>query len=235
MLVCILGTLNDERWVLSVPFLLYWHGSDQAKRGIINWIGVTRAGSGIGIGILFVLLIRHSLTVGWLGPGVIEPEVYKLMRSTLFDRFTPYNSAWPLFALNIFMAFGWYWVAVIRLITLQLCAPYDRFWGMFLALCIFATILVTAMVEDVSRSVGFSYLIIVIASIYDYDAGSQRAQKRWRLLLVTSAVTPTIYYIGFSGAVFIPFPVDLLNHILHHQYGWPDFLEILKGWFHLHR
>src|SRR5262249_34898000 len=61
VLVCILGTLNDERWVLSVPFLLYWHGSDQAKGGIINWIGVTRAGSGIGIGILFVLLIRHSL------------------------------------------------------------------------------------------------------------------------------------------------------------------------------
>jgi hypothetical protein len=229
-LICILGTFNDERWVMSVPFLLYWHGSNHAKAGIINWIAATRAGSGIGIGILFVLLVRHALTVGWLGPGIIEPGVYEAMRSALLDRFSPYNSTWSLFALNIFMGFGWYWVAVIRLVTLQLLESYSRLWGVFLALSVFTTNLLTIMVEDVSRSVGFSYLIIVIASILDHDAASERAQNRWRLLLITSALTPTIYYTGLSGAVFIPFPIDLLNHILH-QYGWPDLLQMLKPWF----
>jgi hypothetical protein len=231
-LICMLGTLNDERWVFSVPFLIYWHGSNHAKVGIINWTNATRAGSGIGIGILFVLLARYALTVGWLGPGIIEPEpYYKIVRSTLLDRFSPYNSTWFLFALNIFMGFGWYWVAVIRLVALQL-ASYSRFWGVFLALSILTTSLLTIVVEDVSRSVGFSYLSIVIASIFDYDAASERAQNRWRLLLIASALTPTIYYTGLSGAVFIPFPIDLINHILH-QYGWPDVLQMFKLWFRL--
>ncbi|HZM85932.1 MAG TPA: hypothetical protein VFF31_05170 [Blastocatellia bacterium] len=232
-LICILGTLNDERWVFSVPFLLYWHGSSHAKAGIINWIDATRAGAGLGIGILCVLLVRHALTVGWLGPGVIEPDVYKIMRSSLLDRFRPYNSTWFLFGLNIFMGFGWYWVAGIRFIKLQLLSSCSRLWGVFLALSVFATSLLTIAVEDVSRSVAFLYLIIIIASIFDYDAGSVEARKWWRLLLIAGALTPTIYYTGVSGAVFIPLPIDLANQMLQ-QHGWPDYLSMLKVWFRLH-
>jgi hypothetical protein len=231
--ICILGTLNDERWVLSIPFLLYWHGSNHAKAGIINWIDAARAGGGIGIGILFVLLVRHALTVGWLGPGIIEPEAYKQMQSTLLDHPSPYNSTWLLFAINIFMGFGWYWVGVIRLVILQVLASHDRFWGIFLALSIFIANFLTIIIEDVSRSVGFSYLVIVMASIYDYDIAPEQAKNRWLLLLIISAVTPTIYYTGLSGAVFIPFPIDLVNHVLH-QNGWPDLLQMLKLWFRLH-
>jgi hypothetical protein len=73
-LICILGTLNDERWIFSAPFLLYWHGSNHAQAGTINLIEATRAGSGLAIGILLALLVRHALTVGWLGPGIVEPE-----------------------------------------------------------------------------------------------------------------------------------------------------------------
>jgi hypothetical protein len=81
VLSCI-GTLNDERWLFSVPFLLYWHGSDHAKAGTINWTNAARAGIGITVGIVIVLLIRHALTVGWLGPGIAEPDTYKIIRKS---------------------------------------------------------------------------------------------------------------------------------------------------------
>jgi hypothetical protein len=231
-LFCIFGTLNDERWVISVPFLLYWHGSNHAKAGIFNWVDATRAGIGIGIGLLFVFLVRHALTVGWLGPGIqgrwIASFYIHLVREVR-DRLSPYNSTWSLFAINILMGLGWYWLAVMRLVARQLSSP-TQIWGFVLGLSIFTASLSTILVEDVSRSVGFSYLIVVIASVYDYDAGSASAQIWWRNLLIATALTPTIYYTGLSGAVFIPFPIDLINHILH-QYGGADLLENLKLWF----
>jgi hypothetical protein len=50
--------------------------------------------------------------------------------------------------------------------------------------------------------------------------------------LLASAITPTIYYSGLSGAAFIPFPIDLINHLINH-YGGDDLLQKLKPWFHL--
>jgi hypothetical protein len=90
---------------MSVPFLLYWHGSEHAQIGTLNWTNATRAGIGVAVGILFVLLVRYALTVGWFGPGIAE-SWYTAMRSVPLDRLIPYNSTWPLFALNISMGLG---------------------------------------------------------------------------------------------------------------------------------
>ena len=56
-LCCIVGTLNDERWLMSVPFLLYWHGSNHARAGVLNWTNATRAGIGLATGVLSVLVV----------------------------------------------------------------------------------------------------------------------------------------------------------------------------------
>jgi hypothetical protein len=227
---CVFGTLNDERWLFSVPFLLFWHGSNHGKAGIFSSTAATRAGIGLAVGILFVLLIRHALTIGWLGPGIAEPNMYKIMRSTLLD-LNPLNSTWPLFALNIFMGLGWYWLAVMKLITRQLSSP-TLIFGYFLGFSVLIASLSTLVVEDVSRSIGFLFLVVVIASVYDYDTDPASARIWWRNLLLATAITPTIYYSGLSGAAFIPFPIDLINHLIH-QYGGADLLQNLKPWFHL--
>jgi hypothetical protein len=230
-LCCIIGTLNDERWLMSVPFLLYWHGSDHAKAGILNWTNTTRVGIGLAAGILSVLLVRHALTVGWLGPGIDEPGMYKIMRSTSLTHLRPYASTWPLFVLNILMGFGWYWSVVVKLLIRQLSSA-TPIWGCFLGLSIITATLSTLLMDDVSRSIGFLYLAVVMASSYDYDAGPVLARIRWRNLLLATALTPTIYYVGLSGAVFIPFPIDLGNHLMH-EYGGVDLLQTLKLWFRL--
>jgi hypothetical protein len=55
----------------------------------------------------------------------------------------------------------------------------------------------------------------------------------WRNLLLAAAITPTIYYTGFSGAAFVPFPIDLLNYLIH-EFGGRDLLQDLKIWFRPH-
>ena len=230
-LCCAFGTLNDERWLFSVPFLLFWHCSNHAKDGTFSSRAATRAGIGLAVGILLVLLVRHALTIGWLGPGIAEPDVYKAMPSALVDRFNPINSTWPLFALNIFMGLGWYWLAVIKLIMRQLSSP-TPILGCFLGFSVLIASLSTLVVEDVSRSIGFLFLVVVIASVYDYDTDPASARIWWRNLLLATAITPTIYYSGLSGMAFIPFPIDLINHLIH-QYGGADLLQNLKPWFHL--
>jgi hypothetical protein len=229
-LCCITGTLNDERWLMSVPFLLYWHGSNHAVADILDWKTATRVGIGLATGLLLVLLVRHALSVGWLGPGIVA-SWYTGMRAVPPDRLIPYNSTWTLFALNIFMGLGWYWLAVLRLLTRQLSSA-TPIWGYLLSLSIFMATISTGLVEDVSRSIGFLFLIVLAASVYDYDTASASARLWWRNMLLAASLTPTVYYTGFSGAAFIPFPIDLMNHVIQ-EYTGEDLFRIMKLWFRL--
>jgi hypothetical protein len=129
------------------------------------------------------------------------------------------------------MGFGWYWLAAMKLITRQLSSTTPGL-GYFLGFSILVASLSTLVNEDVSRSIGFLFLVLVIASVYDYSTEPTSARIWWRNLLLANAFTPTIYYSGLSGATFVPFPIDLINHLVH-QYGGADLLQNLKSWFHL--
>ena len=80
---------------------------------------------------------------------------------------------------------------------------------------------------------GFLFLAVVAASVHDYDFAPASARMWWRNLLLVALVTPTIYYTGFSGAAFIPFPVDLANHLIR-EYTGEDLLQLLKARFRLY-
>jgi hypothetical protein len=69
--------------------------------------------------------------------------------------------------------------------------------------------------------------VIVAAAVQDYDTAAEWARRRWRNLLLAISVTPTSYYTGFSEPVFIPFPVDIGNHLIH-EYGGGNLLQTLK-------
>jgi hypothetical protein len=201
-LCCVIGTLNDERWIMSVPLLLYWHGSNQSKAGIVNWTNAMRAGIGLAAGILVVILVRHALTVGWLGPGIVD-SWYSKMRAIPPDRLIPYNSTWALFALNLFMGLGWYWLTVIKLVTRQL-ASAAPIWGYFLSFLVLIASFSTGLVEDVSKSIGFLYLAVVAASVRDYDAASSSARIWWRNLLLASYGDPNYLLYRFFRRSFYP-------------------------------
>jgi hypothetical protein len=224
-LSCILGLLNDERWVFSIPLLLYWHGSRQVTPGIFDRANTLKTGIGLSTGLALVFLVRHAITVGWIGPGA-PGNWYDLWSS---KRLFPYNSTWALFALNVFMGFGWYWFAIARLAARELSSS-ARSWGYFLAATILFATLSTGFDEDVSRSVGFLFLALVAASVSDHSVAPRSAWTWWRNILVAASLTPTAYYIGFSGAVFLPAPVDIANQLII-AFGGPDFLQEAKSWF----
>jgi hypothetical protein len=81
-------------------------------------------------------------------------------------------------------------------------------------------------VGDVSRSIGYLYLGIVVAGVYEYDC--ERSTIRfWRNLLLLSCITPTIYYAGFSGAVLIPLPFELGDYFAQRLFG-VDLMQRIK-------
>jgi hypothetical protein len=129
------------------------------------------------------------------------------------------------------MGLGWYWLTVLTMVTRQLSSAAP-IWDYFLSLFMLVASLSTGLVEDVSRSIGFLFLAVVAASVNHYDNAPATARRWWRNLLLASSLTPTIYYTGFSGAAFIPFPIELINHAVR-EYAGEDILQALKLWFRL--
>jgi hypothetical protein len=231
-LTCVFGTLNDERWLISAPFIICWHASERAKADIFDWQIAAQATAGIVVGLCCVLLVRRALTVGWIGPGIADPGIYREMWTLVYSRLQPYGSNWWLFILNIAMGFGWYWFAILT-------AP-RRLWSSGAAITAWVmagTLLIgtaaTVFVADVSRSIGFLYLGLVIAAVSAYDSDARAAVRLWRNLLILGCITPTIYYTGYSGAAFVPLPLDAANMFLQSQYGI-DVMQMMKSYFRLH-
>ena len=93
---CIFGTLNDERWVFSIPFIIYWHCSARAKVDVFDWTLAARTALILVGGLVIVLTVRHALTVGWIGPGIRRPDAYALIESVALHPSQPVASTWPL-------------------------------------------------------------------------------------------------------------------------------------------
>ena len=223
---CLFGTLNDERWILSIPFVIYWHSSACANADVLNWLKAARAGACIAVGLICVALIRHALTVGWIGPGIAEPKLYKEYASFSIADLRPYHSTWVLYILNVAMGFGWYWLVMLRTVGQQLLSRVPVS-GLLVGGGLLFGGLASMLVEDVSRSVGFLFLGLVIAAVYEYDLNPQRTRTWWWYLLLIGCITPTIYYERFSGAALIPLPLYLANDFVDHRYG-VNLMQFLK-------
>ncbi len=102
--MCALGTLNDERFVLAIPFILLWQrtveGRSRAKTlALAGWFL---------FGLVVVVLVRHALTVGLVGPGIQKPQVYLDIeeRAVNLLAFAGQHPFW--LAANYFMSFRWF-------------------------------------------------------------------------------------------------------------------------------
>ena len=143
------------------------------------------------------------------------------------------GSTWFLYILNVTMAFGWYWFVSLRTVGRQLSSRVPVS-GLLVGGALLLGSLASMLVDDVSRSVGFLYLGVVVAAVYEYDPKPSSTRILWRYLLLLGCITPTVYYINFSGAVLIPFPFVLANYFVDHVYG-VDLMEFLKArYFRLH-
>lgn len=235
-----LGMMNDERFFLAIPGLVVWkvvtEHSLLKKTSNVQlleiWLYTKTMVSGIALGLILTVFLRHALAVGWIGEGIQKPGIYAAMteQATLQRTWHPYASSWPLFLFNIVFSWSWMWIYLRYLFVPGLLAINTLFFLSTLFYMLLATAS-TALVSDVSRSMGFLFPLFLAGAIVFFFCKREKNIKIALVIAILMAITPGIYYGAFgSGAVFIPYPLDLGNNLLGHLTGH-DFLGALKKIF----
>jgi hypothetical protein len=214
----LLGTLNDERFVLSIPFILLWHagpGSFCAMAGR-TW----KLLLGFAAGLSGVVLVRHALTVGWIGPGISLPVVYQQMGQT-GAAFRPWEG-WRGYLVNIPLGYRALWVLPVYFLLRRQSPPAGAFKLLFLGALI-AALFACSFVGDVSRSVGFFYPALLLAAWQCHRTDPRRTLQVCGVSLLICLVLPAFHLVSGGGAVFWQRP--LILSLLRAATGW-DVLQL---------
>jgi hypothetical protein len=203
----ILGCLNDERMVLALPFALCWHFPPTLTaawlRSAARWLLASL------LALVVYGVLRHALTVGWVGPGIVQPAVYRGIGRDLVE-FRPHLGSWSVWSLNVFLSFRWGWILIVAYLSTRAWQSQTRLAaGLFVAALALGT-LASATVADVSRSVGFmaTAWLLAIAGL----AKSDPERTRTLLLRVDAALvlTPVFFtFEHFHVQWFRPLPLVL--------------------------
>jgi hypothetical protein len=203
------GMLNDERTVLAFPFVCFW------------WIYLNRRRDAralaisMGVGLGMALVVRHLLTVGVIGSGVVTPRVYELMWDNI-KHLRPYTHSWPHWFANVFIGYRWAWLSLVPFAIDSLRSPplyvaRRVTWAFATILAVTILSLVTA--GDVSRGTFYFFPAILIALVSDAQR-SYASRARLLYLVILQSFTPILYF-GSGGIlqIFLPYPLVLLRTI----------------------
>jgi len=223
------GVLNDERFVISAPFALMWHFSGGGLKDVFRETWKPAIGVGLGIGAAF--LIRHALTAGWWGPAIATPEVYKQIWSDSIAKLRPYSTksfsvGWAVFALNTFMAFRWIWIYVVvfmRSPLVNVTVPVRS----LLALGMFLATLSTAIVMDVSKSIGFLFPAVLFCIAACIKAYPDKSVERLWWVVGALVITPVFCINGIFPAFWLPFPIEGVRYVLEAVWGYDVIRELV--------
>jgi hypothetical protein len=206
-----LATLNDERALMAFPLVALWHWT-LGPRDLRKFLTV--GGALVAAGAAY-LLLRHALTVGWIGPGITRPAVYAKMQS-FGERFSPYNSTWPTFLWNVFCGFRWLWVLPL---LAALFAPkhLPRYVAWLLLVYALAAAVPTLMVEDVSRSIGFLFPALLLSLLFLGELTPRVRRTLVVTLIALQLLTPVVYRVGTGGRNVRPYLVDYIHLVTGHH------------------
>ena len=210
----LLGFLNDERMILALPFVLLWHyGTPEFHRAwwyrAIRWICAVLVGTGA------YLVIRHALTVGWIGPGIARPQIYGAV-AVGGSNFRPWLGSWPVAILNIFLGFRWGWLLMILFsVTLIREKRYGfvSYYMGALALGAFASVIVA----DVAKSIGYAFPALLLAAAELNRRNATQSYNRLSWIIAALVVTPAFYTIeNFVVQWYRPLPLVIFRMLT----GW---------------
>lgn len=209
-LLALVGTLNDERFLIASPFLLLWHARGPKIRDLIRLSWTRVAGLLCAIGA--VMLIRHALTHGWWGPGISLPKVYRLIWEEVILGMKPFATpsrsvGWLVFFVNVFMAFRWLWWVVFVFVRTPL-PDVSRTVKILFTVALAVAIFSTATVMDVARSVGFLFPAILLAAVHWISMDADRAARQLWWMLLFLVVTPVFCVNGNLPAFWLPLPLE---------------------------
>jgi len=208
--LALVGTLNDERFLIAAPFIVLWHARGATLRDLIRSTWPRVAALLVAVGA--VGLIRHGLTHGWWGAPISLPKVYRLIWQDVILGLKPFGThsratGWLVFLVNVFMSFRWLWLVVIAFLFTPL-PGVSRTFKILFATALAASLLATATVMDVARSVGFLFPAILLAAVHWIPANPIRAAKQLWWLLLFLIVTPVFCINGNLPAFWLPLPLE---------------------------
>ncbi len=185
------GTLNDERFVLAVPFILLWHVWPVPSVGEA-WRKGRALLAGFVAGMTAMLIVRHALAVGWIGPGISVPMSY-----TNAQRFRTDLSGWfrdegVIYVANVLVAWRWLWL--VWLGSLVVVWRHGGRWSAgLIGTGMAAVVLASSLVADVSRSIGFAFpaMLAIWVGAEKFEGFRIRRWLGWAVALCV--VTPNFY------------------------------------------
>lgn len=214
------GVLNDERFVISAPFALLWHYQGGSFSALLKVISKPTLGVAVGIG--SAMGVRYALSSGLIGPGIVKPEVYRLIWSDCIVVLRPYATksftiGWSLFVLNTFMAFRWIWLPVIGFFRLKNTSYFPAFKPLFFTSLLLA-ILSTAIVMDVAKSIGFLFpgTFFCVAAWVKRKINDAEVHNRLWKIIGALVLTPVFCVNAYLPAFWIPLPIEFTRSVVMH-------------------
>jgi len=189
-----IGCINDERIILSFPFILlwWWPKKESWRRSLKNLFPILCS---FFIGIAIAFIFKISLQQGLIGPGIFEPYEVNLFNG-YFRILNPYN--W--FGLIVLVFFGFRWLWIIPILALMVLLRDKLSVRSFIFIVSSAiSILATFAVADVSRSCAFFFPIIPVAMeiLKDQYTWPESKLKFWISWIIgLNVLTPALKIYG---------------------------------------
>lgn len=205
-LVSIMGIFADERSVLAFPFVILWHWLGRTSGSPPDWRRSVTAAVALAVGAATAALLRHMLTVGLIGPGIVTPEAYKFIGSNVAKGLGgAFRFGFATHVGELFFAFRWLWL--VPFAYLFSAPPSCMKW-------VTALILVGVVIEaivifwggDHTRSSAYMFPAL-ICIMCEWPKVWPKAEKALRVVLVASVVTPQLNWVSGKLGWVRPFPV----------------------------
>lgn len=208
-----LGTLNDERFVMAIPFLVLWHSNLVTTQQ--TFTSAIRLSTSFLVGLVFTFAVRSGIKYGYIGPQFETPQVYA--------DFWSFTQNFTLYFINVFM--GWRLLWLIPLCYVISKADKEKkLVKLTFSLGILLVIAAPYFVADVSRSVGFAFpaLLFGIWRLSKHQLTLLHVPLKVIILLMIC--TPCFYIMGDNIQLERPLPLSLLRALT----GW-DITHLLRS------
>jgi hypothetical protein len=220
-LASFIGALNDERFLLALPFiaLWWWPQTFSVRQAFRAW---NSQFWGIGIGLLCWFILRIALTQGWIGDPISDPYVGDYVGSEPLRRLLN-PKEWPSLVVMVFLGYRWLWVTP----ALAIYVGFSSKGGFDLRIACYALAIAVGIVAcfsmaDISRSLAFVFPIVLIGvlDIVKSPLSSQNGVKKLLLLLLAAnVVTPAAIVFAGPGSYW-------LNPLS----SWLGYREVIADW-----
>ncbi len=204
-----LGLLNDERFIFSIPFILLWHFPRLSFKESLK--GIFQFSFEILVSIIIYISTRLYVTKTY---SIQIPDVYGEIYRRVFIEHVPWERSWVVFFVNTFLGFRFFWIFLLfyfyryRQIIKNTSLLSFSFFVFFTLL----TIVSLLCIADVSRSLGYMYigLVIAIISYNNYESDNKTVSMLFIVILLM-IVTPVfqIHNIGTGYSITFSYPLVL--------------------------